>query len=269
MIRLVISNQRGGVAKTTTAVTLARVFADLGLRVLIVDTDAQGSVHQIIGARPEHTLHDFLITKLRLPDCVTKITDTIDLLASNRTTEQAEAALTNEVGREQIFDQLFSLYEDNYDAVIIDCAPSVSLFQNCGMVYARNVLIPVAMEALSIQGALASIQGAQYINKSALARAPKEYWVRPLALLPVMVNRRFALTDASMRSLEEISREYNITLLPAIRTDQNVAKAAKAKQFLQDFDPKSKALEDYIAAGHALMALTGYVHARSQAEATV
>ena len=62
MIRLTVSNQRGGVAKTTTAVTLARCWADEGLRVLLIDTDPQASVHSLIGAKPTQFLFDFLFS---------------------------------------------------------------------------------------------------------------------------------------------------------------------------------------------------------------
>lgn len=267
MIRLVIPNQRGGVAKTTTAVTLARCYADFGLRVLLVDTDPQGSVHQVTGLKPQRFLHDFLINKVRLPECVAPAGPNLDVLASNRTTIEADAHLFGQTGREYIFDTLFPLYEDRYDAVLIDCAPSVSLFQTCAMVYARNLLIPIAMESLSVQGAIGSITGAQYINKALLSRAPESYHIRTRALLPVMVNRRYALTDMVMKTVGEISEQYQVPVLPAIRTDQAVAKAAKSRRFLQDFDAKSKALEDYQAAAAALLEIMGYRQNAQQFEA--
>ena len=65
MIRLVVSNQRGGVAKTTTVHTLARYCADRGLRVLIIDTDPQGSVGAVLGLRPKTYLHQFIVPEDR------------------------------------------------------------------------------------------------------------------------------------------------------------------------------------------------------------
>ena len=72
MIRLVVSNQRGGVAKTTTAVNLARCFADRGLKTLLIDTDSQGSIGTILGLKPQFTLHDFLIRQMVLKECVVR-----------------------------------------------------------------------------------------------------------------------------------------------------------------------------------------------------
>src|SRR5690349_12362563 len=70
MIRLVVSNQRGGVAKTTTAVTLASLLADAGKKVLLIDTDPQGSVHTMLGLKPKFGFYDAIITKMIFEDCL-------------------------------------------------------------------------------------------------------------------------------------------------------------------------------------------------------
>jgi chromosome partitioning protein len=242
LIRLVISNQRGGVAKTTTAVNVARYFADQGQKVLIIDTDPQGSVSSVLGLRSEHNLHSFVIKKLAFRECLVQAHANIDVMCSARDTVQTEAILMGETARELTFQNLFPSVDRGYDVVLIDVAPSISLLQTCAMLYARQLLIPVSMDGLSLQGALASIETARMLSD--LFRSE----IKTAALLPVMVDRRYQMTEMVMESLKGMSERYNVPLLSPIRTDATVTKASRQKQFLADYDPKCKALEDYTAA---------------------
>ncbi|MBM3813749.1 MAG: ParA family protein [Acidimicrobiia bacterium] len=253
MIRLVISNQRGGVAKTTTAVCLARCFAHRGLKTLLIDTDSQGSVATILGLRPEFALHDFLIRQVLLKECVVSAHPNIDVLCSDRKTQVAEDIISGQMLRELHFEQVIAQTgaDRPYQAVIIDVAPSLTLFQTCAMLYAKNVLIPVAMETLSVQGASASISSANELNRL-FGRQPG---IVSVGILPVMVNNRLQMTQTVMNALEEMSAELHVPLLPLIRTDTAVVKAARSRMFLADYDPKSKALEDYEAAAEKLLSV--------------
>ena len=90
MIRLVIANQKGGVAKTTTALHLARYFAEQGLRTLLIDTDPQGSIGLALRLQPKFYLYEFLIQNYRLTDCVVEADPNIYVLNRNRHTLEAE-----------------------------------------------------------------------------------------------------------------------------------------------------------------------------------
>jgi chromosome partitioning protein len=241
MIRLVVSNQRGGVAKTTTAITLARCFADRGMKVLLVDTDPQGSVSAILGLKPEYFLYDFLVKQLAFRECIFPAHRNIDIIASNRQTTEAEDIISAQMLREVAFETVFSPHEAGYEVLIIDVAPSITLFQACAMVYAKQVLIPVGMETLSLQGATASIQAAESLNHL-FKRVPP---VKTVGILPVMVDRRLAMTDTVLDTLQVLSSRHDVPILPVIRTDTAVVKAGRHRRFLADYDPKSKALEDY------------------------
>lgn len=109
------------------------------------------------------------------------------------------------------------------------------------------MFIPVSMDMLAIYGAGASIQGANMMNS---------YWrdcaIRVVGFLPVMVDRRLQTTRVTMELLEQLRDTTKAPILPAIRTDQAVHRANRARKFLADHDPKSKAYEDYCTAGHAL-----------------
>jgi chromosome partitioning protein len=255
VIRLVISNQRGGVAKTTTAVNVARYFADQGQKVLIIDTDPQGSVGSILGLRSEHNLHSFVIKKLAFRECLVAAHPNIDVMCSARDTVQTEAILMGETARELTFQNLFPAVDRGYDVVLIDVAPSISLLQTCAMLYARQLLIPVSMDGLSLQGAIASIETARMLSD--LFRTE----IKTTALLPVMVDRRYQMTEMVMESLKGMSERYQVPLLPVIRTDANVTKSSRQKQFLIDYDPRCKALEDYTTACRDLsMLLKDQIH---------
>jgi chromosome partitioning protein len=249
MNRIVVSNQRGGVSKTTTAATLAREFADRGKRVLLIDTDPQGSVASILGLQPKKYLYNFIIEGLKFEDCVVPISDQIHVMCSNRETVKAEAILMGNLARERAFSNLFQPVEHTYDVVLVDVSPSINLLQTCALVYAEQILIPVAMDTLSFQGATASIETAKSINELLKTH------IRTIGILPVMVDNRLAMTKMVLEGLDGLSKKTSIPLLPVIRTDQTVTKAARARQFLADYDPKCKALEDYRHAADSLISI--------------
>lgn len=249
MIKLMVGNQKGGVGKTTTAITIARCFADRGLRTLLIDSDPQGSVTVTLRLKPEAYLADFILNQLRLPDCVVKVADRLDVLCGNRETTAMEQRIFTMYGREHVFQNAFRMYEEDYDAIVVDVAPSISLLQACSMVFCQDVLIPVSMDTLSVSGAGATIFSAQTIGDSVRTT------IRPLALLPTIVNRRYGLTDVVMKMIQQLSDTYKIPVLNAIRTDQVIGKAARLHKMVADVDPKAKALDDYESATNALLDL--------------
>jgi chromosome partitioning protein len=196
MIKFVVSNQRGGVGKTTTATTLARCFSERDMKTLLIDTDSQGSVQQILGIKPEYVLYDFLIGQIALRTCTVAIHPKIDVLCSDRRTMEAEDVITSRMGREMTFEQAFGPHEQAYDAVVIDVAPSLNLFQTCAMMYTRNVLIPAAMDSLSAAGAASNFQAMDTINRMFKVEPP----IRAIGLLPVIVDRRLQMTDLVLES---------------------------------------------------------------------
>lgn len=247
MIRLVIANQKGGVSKTTTTLALAREFAERGLKVLLIDIDSQGSVGAALGLKTSNYLYSLLISNYRFRDCIVAARENIDVVCGNRETNDIEGILLPRTGRELIFQAILAPVEKDYDVVMIDCPPSISLLQSCALMYAQQVLIPVTMDPLSLQGAYAAIQTSTTLNQ--LFKAT----IRPVAVLPVQVDRRLQMTELIMSSLEDMAKHYDIPVLPAVRTDSVVTKATRAKQFLADFDPKSKAVEDYRQVATALL----------------
>lgn len=249
MLRLVVSNQRGGVSKTTTTATLARIFADQGMRVLVVDADPQGSLGLILGLRPSRHFYDFVVRNYPLGDCVVTAAPNLDVLCGSRDTAKVEITLSSIAGREFVLSRLLGDAEAPYDGVLIDVSPSINLVQTCAMLYAGRVLIPVGMDMLSLQGAVACCETARLLTEGFAMD------VRPVALLPSMVDRRFSLTAYVLKALEEMSERYGIALLQPIRTDGMVPRAGRAKKFLVDYNGACRAMEDYRAAAAQLAEL--------------
>jgi len=239
---LVISNQRGGVGKTTTAVNLAGYLVKQSKRVLLIDADSQGSIGTYFNLNPEKKLYHLIVNKESLENCIAHVAVGLDVICSDRDTHQAEAALLGQTAREMALKLLLKQAEGTYDYVIIDVAPSITLLQTCAMMFAQNVLIPVDMDMLSLQGAQAAFETANMLH---------EYYgsqIRVIGLLPTQIDRRNKVTDVVSTALQILARKAGVPILPEIRTDQTVHKAARLRQFLFDYDPTSKAAQDYTKA---------------------
>jgi chromosome partitioning protein len=242
MIRLVVANQRGGVGKTTVAVNYAWYLARKGHRTLLIDTDSQGSVAVMLNLKPKLYFSHFLVNKFQLNECVVALDEKLDVLCGNKDTVQAEAALAGAVVREMALKIILEPFEAQYDAVVIDVSPSINLLQTCAMVYARNVVIPVNMDLLSLNGANAAYDMIRLLNE--LIKAD----IKAVGLMPCQVDQRLQITRLVEQGMGKMSEMFNIPILHAVRTDQTVNKAFRARKPLLQYDPLSKAAEDYTAA---------------------
>lgn len=262
MIRLVIANQRGGVGKTTAAVNYAWHLASAGHRTLLIDTDSQGSIGVMLNLKPRHFFSHFLVNKFHLDECIIPAGERLHVLCGNKETVQAESALAGAVVRELTLKVLMDPYESHYDAVVIDVSPSINLLQTCAMVYARNVLIPVNMDLLSLNGANAAYDMIRLLND--LIKAD----ITAVGLMPCQVDQRLSVTTLVQQGLEKMSEMFKIPILPAIRTDQSVNKAFRARRPLLEYEPNSKAAQDYLAAFGKITSLIKQGQLNGQAQAT-
>jgi chromosome partitioning protein len=157
---IAMTNQKGGVGKTTTTINLGAALAEAGRKVLMVDMDPQGSLSIGLGVNPDDlggakTVYDMLMDSSTSPaaDVVMKTSiPGLDLLPANIQLSAAELRLAGEVAREYALDRALETVRPNYDYILIDCQPSLGLLTINALTAADGVVIPMECEFLALRG---------------------------------------------------------------------------------------------------------------------
>jgi chromosome partitioning protein len=249
VIRVVFANQKGGVGKTTAAVNFSWYLSERGYRTLLIDTDSQGSAACILNLKPKNYFSHFLLAKYPLGECTINLKERLDVLCGNKQTLEAESALAHVTARELSLKAVLEPYESQYGAVILDASPSLGLVQTCALVYARNVVIPVNMDLLSLNGANAAYETVRVLNDLLDAH------IRAVGFMPCQVNRQLSITSWVEQGLQGMSDMLGVPILPAIRTDQTVNRAYRARKPLLQYDPGARAAQDYRATFEKIIAV--------------
>lgn len=152
-----MSNQKGGVGKTTTTINLAAALAEYGRRVLVVDFDPQGAASAGLGVNArglERSIYNELIAdRPNVRDIIvpTEVPG-LDIVPANIDLSAAEIVLINEVAREQALSRVLRPVIDDYDLIIIDCQPSLGLLTVNALTAAHGVMIPLEAEYFAMRG---------------------------------------------------------------------------------------------------------------------
>jgi len=154
---IAITNQKGGVSKTSTAVNLAGALAKKGRHVLIVDMDPQGAVATAFGYLPDllkPTIYEVFFRGVTTKEAIwaPQQIPNIHILPSNLSMAEGEVRLISEMGREYFLKKALCDIIGDYDYVLIDCPPSLSVLSTNALVAAEYTLIPVAPDLLSLRG---------------------------------------------------------------------------------------------------------------------
>jgi chromosome partitioning protein len=151
-----LCNQKGGVGKTTTTISLSAALAEYGRRVLVVDFDPQGALSAGLGisTHDSNTVYDLLLGTVKDPAEVIQHTaiDGLDVLPANIDLSAAEVHLVNEVARETILARVLRKVSDDYDVILIDCQPSLGLLTVNALTASHGVLIPLECEFFALRG---------------------------------------------------------------------------------------------------------------------
>lgn len=153
---IAIANQKGGVGKTTTAINLSASLAELGQKVLTIDTDPQGNTTSGLGLDKnnlDNTIYEMIIGECTIEDCIkTEVFENLSLLPSNVDLSAAEIELIGIDEKEYILKKQVDKLKEAYDFIIIDCPPSLSMLTVNAMTTANTVIVPIQCEYYALEG---------------------------------------------------------------------------------------------------------------------
>src|SRR6266702_2634380 len=235
---IAFANQKGGVAKTTTALNLGVAFAEHGLKVLLVDLDPQGNLTMSQGLNPdsiERSMFDVLVHRLPVEEVVHHAE--VDLAVSSIDLAGAELALSSMIGRERALEKALAVVKDGYDYVLIDTPPSLGLLTINALVASNGVIVPVQCEYLSLRGLV------QLENTMSMIRENLNPKVEIIGILPTMFDKRLLHSKEAVDILTENFGE--LVLQTRIRKTIRFAEAPVKGESVLKYDPKGEAAALY------------------------
>lgn len=254
---IAVINQKGGSGKTTTAINLAAVMAQRGLRTLLVDVDPQS--HCALGlAVPEQQVELHVGDAMLAPDdrpletrrLIWPVNKSLDLIPSATRLAGLEAArggLADREDRDLRLAALLRRFQDSYQWVIIDCPPSIGLLTFNALRAATEILVPVETGYFALRGATKQIATIRALCRK-FGHAPA------YRVLPTVHDENSAL---SRDVLGELSRRFEECLVPVtIRFDVRLKEAASMGSPVVEYAPRSAGAADYAALGSWLIEST-------------
>jgi len=233
--KIVISNSKGGVGKTTTAVNLGAGLAMRGERVLLLDLDTQGHVARALGVTPSSSLYEVLDQNLPPRQAIIPARHNLDLLAGGRLLARAKKTIASlPYGGEHILSEKLSDL-NGYDYVILDTAPSWDVLNVNALFFAQEVLLPISMEALAVYGMadfLESVQGVRRYNPT----------LRLRYVLPTFFDMR---VRKSSEILQQLVDHFQRMVLPPIRYNVDLSECPAHGKTIFEYAARSRGSKDY------------------------
>ena len=243
-----IANQKGGVGKTTTTVNLAAGLAKVGQRVLMVDLDPQGNATMGSGIdkrKLELSVYDVLLESASVKEACVQSPKLVDagcayaILGANRELAGAEVEMVSLERREKRLRTALTLVAADYDFVLIDCPPSLSLLTLNGLCCAHGVIVPMQCEYFALEGL------ADLVNTIKQVHANLNKDLAIIGLLRVMFDPRITLQQQVSEQLKARfgDKVFNTVIPRNVRLAEAPSHGAPGVVF----DPSSKGAQAYVA----------------------
>lgn len=244
-----VCNQKGGVGKTTTTVNLAASLASLGKKVLLIDMDPQGNAGSGLGLnkyRIEKSIYHALIGEVALDKVIRKTEiANMDIAPSNRDLIGAEIELVSAFARENKLKNALKEYSDNYDYILIDCPPSLSLLTVNALAASDHVIIPVQCEYYALEGISELVHTIDLIKQN----INSDLQIGGIVL--TMFDARNNLSHQVAAEIKNYFKEK--TFETPIPRNVKLSESPSHGVPIHIYDPKSKGTESYIKLAHEVI----------------
>lgn len=238
---IAVTNQKGGVGKTTTTINLSASLATFGKKVLVIDADQQGNTTSGLGLDKnslELTIYNMLLGEASISDIKqTTCVEGLEILPANISLTGAEIELIGKENREFILREELAKIKDDYDFIVIDCPPSLNLITINAMTAADTVLVPIQCEYFALEGLEQLLHTINLVKKR----------LNPYLEIEGIVFTMFdARTNLSLQVVEEVKRSLGSNVYRSIiPRNVRLGEAPSHGLPIHMYDPKSKGAESY------------------------